>query len=186
MHASRRRQRGLTLIEIALGLALMVVVVGFALAQFTRMNEAERSRTMVHLVATLMKEVPKTAPSRAYAGLTSETLINLGVVPDQFIGEDGVSLITPWLEPMDISAYTFGQATQPNAVLISIQRLPKDACVEVIQALGRNMQVIEVDAEVLVQRASASPRLFSGLTPADVVAACGANEAPALRLVPNV
>ncbi|WP_395794380.1 type 4 pilus major pilin [Aquimonas sp.] len=185
MRALKRQQRGLTLIEIVLGVALATVVLAFILVQFSRLNEAERSRTLINFVADLMKELPKTAPSRAYDGLTSETLINLGVVPDQFIGEDRVSLLTPWLEPLEVTDYTFGESTRPNAALIAIQGVPTAACTELIQALGRNMLTVEVGTEVLIQRAGPTPRLFSTLTPADVVEACSATRAPTVRMVPN-
>jgi type II secretory pathway pseudopilin PulG len=186
MSRARKTQKGVTLIELGLGLALAGVLVAFVLVQFNRYAEADRARALVNFVALLVKEIPKAAPSRAYEGLTTATLIQMGGIPDQFLGDDGSTLVTPWQQTMTVDAFVYGDASRPNAVRIVAQGVPTAACVDLVQTLGGNMQVIEVGTEVLVQRAGPVPRPFSALTPARVATPCAATQANVVRLVPNV
>lgn len=182
----RRHQNGLTLIEISLGLVLVSVLLAFALVQFNQMGEASRSRDLINLVVVILKEVPKSAPNRAYGGFTTQTLIGMGGIPDQYLGDGETTVLNPWQRPVEVTAYTYGDATQPNAVVIETSGVPASACNELIRALGRDMQVVEVAGQLLIQRAGPSPRLFGALTVADVASACEASGSGTLRLVPNV
>lgn len=177
---------GVTLIELGLSVAVASLVVAFALVQYTRMSEASRSRDLISLVTVILKEVPKSAPNRAYAGLTTQILIGMGGIPDQHLGVGETTIVNPWQRPLDVTAHTYGEATQPNAVLIETSGVPAAACNELIRSLGRHMQVVEVAGQVLIQRAGPSPRLFGSLTVADISSACEDSEAATLRLVPNV
>lgn len=174
------------MIEVSLGLVLVGVLLAFALIQFTQMSEASRSRDLINLVVVIMKEVPKSAPNRAYGGFTTQTLIGMGGIPDQYLGESEASVLNPWQRPLDVTAYTYGDSTQPNAVVIETSGVPPAACNELIRALGRDMQIVEIAGQVLIQRAGPSPRLFGSLTVADVASACEASATGSLRLVPNV
>lgn len=140
-------QRGYTLIELMLALAVSAIVISLG-ALYTRnvyrgntVNEAEQLILQVITVAKhYHTQANKTAINnkihKQYDGIDTTWVANTGNIPAKYIQrqDDTVTIFTPWGEPSSINVSSGSKSTQlgkfkDNYLFIEVDSLPNYGCV---------------------------------------------------------
>ncbi|GJD87733.1 Major structural subunit of bundle-forming pilus [Methylobacterium hispanicum] len=140
----RRRQRGVTLIEISMVLALIAIFIAgiFGYLRSTTVNQ--KVEQAVGEIAFMRNTVYELYRSQAsYGQLTSAQLAASNVVPRRMVDADGTGLRHSFKGRMDVSPSTI--AAFGDSFSIELDDLPSDGCMLMASKdLGRDVFRIDI------------------------------------------
>lgn len=139
----KRSQRGMTLIEVMIGLGIFGLILGAVLYYQTRAENSQKANQQATDVAQIASKV-KTyyGPSNSYAGLNAAAINNMALInpPMKY---DGTNVIDAFGNTMTVTG-----ATRTFALTIggSTAALDKEVCTSIASKLAANANVINVGA----------------------------------------
>lgn len=152
---SRRRQRGLTLMELLLAIAVGLVIVGVGVGLYASTNSSAKgynASNQIMQIAALTQELHAQSPS--YAGLTSATLTNTGRLPPNMV--NGTAIVGALGGAVDLAPATINGLANAG-FSITITNVPKDQCISMVMGLQ--------NAFAQIQAGTVSGSTFTGVTP---------------------
>lgn len=172
---SRARQKGITLLEITIGIAIgmLISVLAITLATATRQDVIlQELQTQVMLVASQTQSAGQTAGN--YQGIDAEMLVDTGRVPREWVGgADGSWTIQHVLNGnIGIATQNVGSGANNGATLI-VNSLTIAACSTLLTNLQGNFVAIGREAYADVRGVAAAP-----LTAGQIEAACTSGPEP--------
>lgn len=174
---ARRDQRGVTLLELIMGLSIIILVIGTGFVVFNqarRQSDIRQSVDAVHSLVVAITNLYALTPT--YAGLTVQVLRDSGKLHPAF--GNGANLVGPWLGEVRIAPVPY-QGVPDTAFVIFLDDVPPAYCTEMVRALFDLFQIVEIQGTV-IKDMSQTPPLYGG-SGAQVLGAC-ATGAPS-RLV---
>ncbi len=185
-----RKQAGLTLLELSIGLGIVLAIAALAIGIGTVVQTTQRSSDAQTQLLQIAAAARQAAVGGAYDGITSGILARQGRVPAAWIGSTGTTISNPFggeyvLAPANLAANgtvaltcnsTTG-TTPCNAIAITVNQLQPSACTSLINNSSGNFAVIVNGApdDTALKNDRASPVLR--LNPEAVTTACEAGNA---------
>ncbi|TXI77594.1 MAG: hypothetical protein E6Q44_13330 [Flavobacteriales bacterium] len=179
---SAYHQRGLSLIELSLGLLIAAVVIGFGIKAFnyvmadTRAQDAQRALLQIVAGAKALKS------NNAYTGITAQVLIDANKAPEDLV--QGTTISNPFSGTFTVAAFSANGGTD-NAVKVCANQVPRSECASLVNNTGPSMARVIVGADcnatttVLRDRIGTTP---VNPTPATIATAC-ANDNNTLQFI---
>ena len=138
-----RKQRGLSLAEAGLVLALGMLVAVIAFAGYSFGSNSIKTRSQVSATIELTNNVVRTFSSAGdYTNLTEEVMINSSMVPTGF-RNTATAIFNTWggaveLEPVEAA---------PNTFTVTVKNVPKASCVDFVTGVASAANIITVGGE---------------------------------------
>lgn len=143
MSNSKHNQRGLTLVELMIGLFIMaVVVVAIIGAGSGGTSSAKVKNEVQNLSSILQKARGFSAGRQDYSDLTTPRLINAGGFPTQMVA--GTSVQHSWN-----GAVTVGVGSIPGTFDVVYDAVPTPNCIELVAQAAKLFNQITVGATVV-------------------------------------
>ena len=156
-----RKQRGFTLIEMVVVLALIAAGIGFIISRAATANQTSKVQAEVSNLQTITTKVKSTFAARPnYSGATTAFLLAQGAFPTSMI--NGGTVTNGWGGTVTVAA-----GAGNTSVDITSGAVPTASCIELVAASSRNFNEVTVGAT----------KTMNGATVADLTAvqtACSA------------
>lgn len=167
--SSNKKQKGLTMIELMLGLLVVLVIIGIAIVAFNNLRSSQRTQGMQSQVLQVLAGVQKIAPGPNYAGVSAASLIQAGHAPSDMI--NGTALVNRFGGAVTVAPATYGGGTgaADNAVTITFNGVPRAECNAVIANTQPTFPRIAVGTTAVKDQFGATPVAY---TQAATVTAC--------------
>jgi prepilin-type N-terminal cleavage/methylation domain-containing protein len=155
-----RLSKGLTLIELLVGIGIAAVIVTLALSLFSSVAEENKISQEVKNIGTIVAGVKNMfASSSDYTGLTEEILMSTNVIP-QNMRLNATDIKHSWAR--NAAAVGIGTASANTQFTVTFNSVPQEACVGMIMATVNNADRVTVGGNAVT-------------TPANIVTQCQAN-----------
>jgi prepilin-type N-terminal cleavage/methylation domain-containing protein len=176
-------QKGVTLIELLLGIAIVLVIVGVGVIVYNQVSGSSRAYAASNGVMNLAASVKALHPRPDYTGLTSAVMVSSGKAPSNMVV--GTNLVGQFGGNVVIAPANYAGGAN-NAFTIVYPGIPRAECNDMIQSSESTFAIIEVGTSsggtftgtTTVKDLSATPAVRT--TAATVSAACN-NENNAVR-----
>lgn len=178
MIASRKHQRGLTLIELSLSLAISLAIAGVAATLYVQSNQAatyERARQETLQVVSAVTQMATTGPR---ADINAETIGASGLVSAYMV--DGANLMHS-LDGQFLVTEDDIAGGNARAMSVTLTGLNQAECAEMASSLAERFDVVIVGATTLRDETS-TPVLES--TRVEALTACDGGQDVAFFFVP--
>jgi prepilin-type N-terminal cleavage/methylation domain-containing protein len=152
---SRRQQRGITLIEVSIGLIIAAIIAAAAFIAFQ--NNSRRSEvreSVATITATLAEVQQKFGRTNGYVGMTRATVLESGTIEavNTYSGNICVNGILNVNGLADPAACVDGQASAAvandarNAALVTWTNVPLDQCLDIVTGTMQGATTVWVGA----------------------------------------
>jgi Tfp pilus assembly protein PilW len=121
----KKNQRGVTLLEIGLGLVIALVLFGILFQVFTSTSQSQQADQAQKSLLALVTGAKSLAQGGRYTGLTTQVLIDSGKVPDGLA--DGNTINNPFGGQFQVAAANVAGGTN-NAVAICVTNVGRSEC----------------------------------------------------------
>lgn len=164
----KKGQKGYTLIEIAVGVALVLGILGSLAYYFVTADSRLASKDVIQGLTDIALANKQTFKGN-YTGLNNAIVIQSGKVPPGLTLGSGATatLGTQW-GAVTVAATNFSGGTN-NAQSFTIESLPRDVCNAVISGAEGNFKRITADGTVVKDLSAATPVTTTGSA---VISAC--------------
>lgn len=142
MKAGFRRQTGVTLVELLIGIVVIGLVIAGIMIAAQKVfvgNETNRAATSV---ATLASNVKGYYDTPSYAGLTNTVVIDANLAPQNMVS--GANLVNEWGGTVTVVPATLG-AVANNAISITYTDIPTEACAKLSTQTATNFDQVSID-----------------------------------------
>jgi len=159
--APLRAQAGFTLVEFLISLAgLATVAAGIYTLFLSGSDSAELVRAQVE-TTSLSSALMSAYVSRAsFVGLTTQSAIAEGWVPDELKGTTGLPL-NAWSQPINLSAIDLDVASDAKGALIE-QGVPTEACIRFVASVADGFNVVRVNGHDVALEDAQNPSALAG------------------------
>lgn len=120
-----KKQRGVTLLEIGLGLVIALVIFGILFQVFTSTSQSQQADQAQKTLLALVTGAKSLAQNGRYTGLTTTVMINSGKVPDGLAS--GTTINNPFGGVFDLVAANVAGGTG-NAFAICMTNVGRSEC----------------------------------------------------------
>ena len=165
---TRNRQRGLTLIELLLGLVIVAIVIGITLIAFAQTRGEAHSVQSMKNFDIVVGAVRKLYPNPRYASLTGPVLAKSAMVPNSMI-DAGYNLVSPWGAAIDVGPSVM-LGPMNSGFDVVYHQVPSDQCVDLVRYGASKMLRVSVGATVVKDMTATPP--VNDPTPDISTAAC--------------
>lgn len=157
----KKKQKGLTMIELMLGLLVVLVIIGIAIIAFNNLRSSQRTQGMQSQLLQVLAGVQKIAPGPNYEGVSADTLIKAGQAPSDMV--NGTTLVNRFGGGVTIAPATYGggAGAANNAVTITFNGVPKAECNAVIANTQPTFPRIVVGATAVKDQFAATPVAYT-------------------------
>lgn len=132
-----RRQKGFTLIEIIIALAVIGVAIAGMLYYQSRAEAGQKANNTVSALTSMVGNIKSTfAPANSFAGVSAANLISAGAVVEPFTGA-GTAITDPWGGAVVVGG-------SPGFFGISLQAPNAEVCMKIVTGLVRNASRVTV------------------------------------------
>lgn len=171
MIRKNKMEKGLSLIEASMVLALSAIVVSGVMFYYQSASDSNKTQNTVSQVMSVMSAINGLYVGQAsYAGLSNEVLFNSSAVPENYKDKKTKKINNPFGGQLTVAEKTSGGYT------LTLERVPKSSCVNIASMnLGTSLQAVGVNVR---QNSNPVPtltpgQLYSGtLTPANAATLC--------------
>lgn len=142
-----KRQKGVTLIELLLGIAVVLVVVGVGIVIYNQVSGSSRAYAASNGLMNLAASVKSMHPRPDFSGLGTDgttgsgILVNSGKAPSNMVVSG--SLVGQFGGQVGILSSSYAGGTN-NAYAIIYPNVPRAECNDLINSAENNFQVIAV------------------------------------------
>lgn len=155
-----RRDRGIGLLEITLGLGIIIVVIAAAVALFSGADNKSKMATALTQIQSVTGDVRQFFSGQGgYGGLSNSLVTQASLAPPNMITGDG-DLVNPWG-----GSVTIAEISARNTFSITVNAVPAEACVRLANATGFGTgggpAAITVNGTALTASNSSSSNLLS-------------------------
>ena len=163
---NKRNQRGLSLIETSMVLALSAIVVPGVMYYYQAASDNNKTQSTVSEVMSIVSAVNGLyVGTSGYAGLTENVIMNTSAIPENY--KDGQSIIHPFGGKINI-----GATTDKTKYYIILNDVPQGACVNLASMnFGTSLAGANVGDNVKTT-AEAGKLIGDALTPAEASKLC--------------
>jgi type II secretory pathway pseudopilin PulG len=175
-------QRGVTLIELLLGIGVLLVVLGVVLVTYrvtTDAGNAYAAGVATSSVGTAIKVLQN--GRQDFTGIDNTSFIQTGKAPESMIS-NGAFLVGPWGGAITIAPATY-RGISNGGYQIELAQIPKGICVELTGYLSRQFRTVRIDTTVVQDDATLPP--VPQIANADIIAACSGSDYLTLQVVGN-
>lgn len=177
---SMRRQRGISLIELLLAIAVVLVITGIGIVAYAM----TRNSAMAYQTNTALSQVRAGIKSAFkgtdYGSLTVQALINAEKVPEGIVS--GANLVGPWGGAITIGPATYHSVNNAGWSM-QLDRIPKEICPEVLYEVSDQYQRVQVGTQVIKDHSVAPAVPHAGQ--AAIQTACQQDEVVTIQLLSN-
>lgn len=154
----RRKQRGLTLIEAAMVLAVATLVLAGVMLAFQTASTSGKIGDSITQLGSIQQAVRSTYSGRSdYANLDAGVLIDSKALQAKMVNESSRTIRHPFNGNVEVAPAT-------NGFTVTYDAMPPEACVKLVTLdLGTGVQQIAVGGTTRTK----------ALTPAEATSACG-------------
>lgn len=140
MIRKNKMEKGLSLIEASMVLALSAIVVSGVMFYYQSASDSNKTQNTVSQVMSVMSAINGLYVGQAsYAGLTNEVLFNSSAVPENYKDKSTRTINNPFGGQLTV-AETGGGYT------LTLKRVPKSSCVNIASMnLGTSLQAVGVN-----------------------------------------
>lgn len=182
--AVRTKQKGVTLIELLLGIGIILVIIGVGIVIYNQVNTSSSSYQSSSGIMNLNAAVKSLHPRPDYLGVSSLVVTNSGKAPSNMVVGTGptATLVGNWggtitVEPIQYAgsttASTTACSTSPcNAFRITYPNVPQDACTTLVSGMEANFDFIAVGSTIVKHRLGSAAQQKP--TAASITSACAA------------
>lgn len=148
MKRSIKKQRGFTLIELGIVLALSGIVLFYAVSKMTSTGDQVRAQALVGELAQIVQNTKRLyATQGSYNGVTIAALRNNTVFPSSWNGTAAGTITGPFTGAVTVGATTL--TTADDAVMITTPNVPTSVCSEAARMLADGVNIITVGGTVV-------------------------------------
>lgn len=158
INSGARRQKGFTLIEIIIALAVIGVAIAGMLYYQNRAEAGQKANNAVSALTSMVGSVKSNfAPANSFAGVTAGNLVSAGLIVEPFTGA-GNAITDPWGGAVTVggSAGFFG---------LSFQAPTSEICMKIVTGLVRSAARVTVH--------TAAPTFVGAATTAETMLTTG-------------
>ncbi|EOV3889578.1 TPA: type 4 pilus major pilin [Escherichia coli] len=171
MIRKNKMEKGLSLIEASMVLALSAIVVSGVMFYYQSASDSNKTQNTVSQVMSVMSAINGLYVGQAsYAGLSDTVLFNSSAVPDNYKDKSTGRINNPFGGQLTVAEKTGGGYT------LTLERVPKSSCVNIASMnLGTSLQAVGVNADPKsTPESTPKPgKLYSGtLTPGIAATHC--------------
>jgi len=165
---SRKKQAGLTLIEIMIALAIALVIAAVTIGLAANTRKDSRTNEVQTQVLQLGSQLQTIGRGNKYTGVTTKVLVDSGKVPKEWVtGTAAVPVINhAHGGTVAVAASSVNSGTD-NAATMTVTNVEQSACTSILTNVQGHFAAIGKAAVGDVKAYGAVP-----LTPAQVVTAC--------------
>ncbi len=134
-HRAAARQRGMSLMEILLVIAIVAFLIVGGLTLFIQaqnQGQSQRAQQQLTNLAASIRSVYSGSPS--YDGLTTQILYQTNAVPEDMMMEDENTILNAFGGPVTLSEGTQCGGTTDGEFCITFENLPQTACQQLATA----------------------------------------------------
>lgn len=136
-----RRQKGFTLIEVGIVLALVGVALFFTLSKMSTTSDLTRSQNFVSEFSGIVTNAKRLyATQQSYTGVTIAILRDNNVFPATW--NVGGTVTGPWTGAVTTAAATL--VTAGDGLTITVPNIPQGVCSDIVRAMASGVDVISV------------------------------------------
>lgn len=173
MIRKNKMEKGLSLIEASMVLALSAIVVSGVMFYYQSASDSNKTQNTVSQVMSVMSAINGLYVGQAsYAGLTNEVLFNSSAVPENYKDKRTQKINNPFGGQLKVAE----KAGAGGGYTLTLEGVPKSSCVNIASMnLGTSLQAVGVNVK---QNSNPVPtltpgQLYSGtLTPANAATLC--------------
>lgn len=172
MIRKNKMEKGLSLIEASMVLALSAIVVSGVMFYYQSASDSNKTQNTVSQVMSVMSAINGLYVGQAsYAGLSDEVLFNSSAVPENYKDKSSRNINNPFGGKLKVAEKTGGGYT------LTLEGVPKSSCVNIASMnLGTSLQAVGVNVNNRNSQPVTTPRpgqLYSGtLTPGNAATHC--------------
>ncbi|OWF28571.1 pilus assembly protein [Escherichia coli] len=170
-----KMEKGLSLIEASMVLALSAIVVSGVMFYYQSASDSNKTQNTVSQVMSVMSAINGLYVGQAsYTGLTDAVLYNSSAVPENYKDKSNQQINNPFGGKLTVAALSGGYT-------LTLDRVPKSSCVNIASMnLGTSLQGVGVG---VTNKGSLTPKTLNGkptkgevysgtLTPANAATLC--------------
>ncbi len=156
-----QKQKGLTLVELMVGLLIALAIIAIAIVAFNATRSSQRTTGMQSQLLQVVAAVQKVAPGPNYNGVTEATVIQAGHAPTNMV--NGTSLVNSFGGSVTIAAATYGGGTgaADNAFVTTFNGVPRSECNAVLASANPTFTRIVVGTTAVKDQYGASPLQYN-------------------------
>ncbi|HCT5465619.1 TPA: pilus assembly protein, partial [Escherichia coli] len=172
MIRKNKMEKGLSLIEASMVLALSAIVVSGVMFYYQSASDSNKTQNTVSQVMSVMSAINGLYVGQAsYAGLSDDVLYNSSAVPENYKDKKTRKINNPFGGKLKVAEKNGGGYT------LTLEGVPKSSCVNIASMnLGTSLQAVGVNVTNPDSKPVASPQagqLYSGtLTPGNAATHC--------------
>lgn len=173
MIRKNKMEKGLSLIEASMVLALSAIVVSGVMFYYQSASDSNKTQNTVSQVMSVMSAINGLYVGQAsYAGLSDEVLFNSSAVPENYKDKNTRKINNPFGGKLKVAEKKTG-----GGYTLTLERVPKSSCVNIASMnLGTSLQAVGVNVRDPNSQPVARPQagqLYSGtLTPGNAATHC--------------
>lgn len=152
--ANAASQRGLTLVEVLIALAVAGAILSAVLVGYNRVRAQSHAQAYVQALEAVIAAVDARYPRNNYTGLTAEQVIATPSFPRQMVSAAGTDIIGPEGGLVDVSVGAVGDWGQAadTAYGINFRDVGRSACETVVRLMAPRAARMAVNGTVVMAR----------------------------------
>lgn len=145
-----KKQRGLTLIELAVGLAIVLAISALVVGVYTTTSRSQRTNDVQTQLTQIASQVRSMAPQGSYTGIDDTVLARSKKVPEAWVVDNAGTpeIRHPFGGSFDIAPASVNGGTD-NGFAITVDELPVAACNDIVTNSQANFAEIDVGSTPL-------------------------------------
>ncbi len=173
MIRKNKMEKGLSLIEASMVLALSAIVVSGVMFYYQSASDSNKTQNTVSQVMSVMSAINGLYVGQAsYAGLSDEVLFNSSAVPENYKDKNTRKINNPFGGKLKVAEKKTG-----GGYTLTLEGVPKSSCVNIASMnLGTSLQAVGVNVRDPNSQPVTRPQagqLYSGtLTPGNAATHC--------------
>lgn len=139
----KKRQKGFTLVELGIVVAIGAVIIGIGLIVVPSLLASTRANAEISELPTVATKIQRAYANQPnYSGMTHAAVVNLKVFPDNQVS--GTTVTNRWGGGVTVAVNATGIVSANDSFTITSTGIPEDECVQLGQGLERAARIITV------------------------------------------
>jgi hypothetical protein len=141
---SGRLQQGYDIVQLSIVIAIIAVLTILMLVLVKGTRTSGTATAAAGTFSSIAQSTRKAASgANGYSGFTAPVLINLGVIPDKWVGSSGSTIVDDWGQTVTTAVTTMSGGSA-NAMLFTFPAVPSAACPDFVNQAAAAADLITV------------------------------------------